>query len=155
MELRTDSPTYSSWDTETLYDKVLAFYEVDTKIDFPLWRPDSINLVKKLTTPSSFSDPDIKVTFNLLSINEENAIVSIDEFSGKKLKGMSLIPFSDILSEVISIIPHEVSSPITLPDTDLHVFSDDGKHIGVNYETGEYEMEILEAFASGDWHPIT
>ncbi|MFQ6056088.1 MAG: PxKF domain-containing protein, partial [Methanosarcinales archaeon] len=38
----------------------------------------------------------------------------------------------------------------TFPDLDLHLYCDDGKHIGMNYETGEYEIQIAEAIVSGD-----
>ena len=41
-------------------------------------------------------------------------------------------------------------TPTTLPDIDLHLYCDDGKHIGMNYETGEYEIGISEAIVSGD-----
>ncbi len=36
------------------------------------------------------------------------------------------------------------------PDLDLHAITPDGKHIGMNYETGEYENQIPNAIASGD-----
>lgn len=38
----------------------------------------------------------------------------------------------------------------TLPDLDLHLFCDDGRHIGMNYQTGQYENQIPEAIISGD-----
>lgn len=38
----------------------------------------------------------------------------------------------------------------TFPDLDLHLYCDDGKHVGMNYETGEYEIQIPEIIASGD-----
>ncbi|MHA1829613.1 MAG: dockerin type I domain-containing protein, partial [Candidatus Heimdallarchaeaceae archaeon] len=37
-----------------------------------------------------------------------------------------------------------------LPDLDLHLYCDDGRHIGMNYETGEYEVDIPDAIVSGD-----
>ncbi len=37
-----------------------------------------------------------------------------------------------------------------LPDTDLHAITLDGLHVGVNYETGEYETQIAGAIYSGD-----
>ncbi|MBI4812040.1 right-handed parallel beta-helix repeat-containing protein, partial [Candidatus Falkowbacteria bacterium] len=40
--------------------------------------------------------------------------------------------------------------PLTSPDLDLHLYTDDGRHIGVNYETGEYEIQIEGAIVSGD-----
>jgi len=40
--------------------------------------------------------------------------------------------------------------PTTLPDLDLHLYCDDGRHIGINYETGKYEVQISEAIVSGN-----
>ena len=37
-----------------------------------------------------------------------------------------------------------------IPDLDLHLYTDDGKHIGMNYQTGQYEIEIEGAIVSGD-----
>jgi len=39
---------------------------------------------------------------------------------------------------------------IAWPDLDLHLFMDDGRHIGMNYDTGLYERGIPGALASGD-----
>jgi len=36
------------------------------------------------------------------------------------------------------------------PDLDLHAYTPDGLHVGVNYETGEYEIQVPGATASGD-----
>jgi parallel beta-helix repeat protein len=41
-------------------------------------------------------------------------------------------------------------TPSTLPDLDLHAITPDGKHVGVNYATGEYENQIQGAIPSGD-----
>jgi hypothetical protein len=53
--------------------------------------------------------------------------------------------------------PHDASfaysspfTPATLPDLDLHAVTPDGKHVGVNYATGEYENQIAGAIPSGD-----
>jgi len=150
MELRTNSSRYSSWDIQTLHTRVLAFYQVDVKSDFPLCTPDTIDLSRTLTSPSSFSDPDIGVTFKLITITEESAVVSIEEYKGRSLKGASITTSANVLSSVISILPHEAITLIPFPDIDLHAYSEDGKHVGMNYETGEYEIEIPGAIASGD-----
>lgn len=44
----------------------------------------------------------------------------------------------------------ENALPGTMPDQDLHAYDDQGNHVGLNYETGEYELEIPGAIASGD-----
>ena len=41
------------------------------------------------------------------------------------------------------------ASPVQLPDLDLHAYTDDGRHVGLNYVTGEFENQ-LSADASGD-----
>ena len=42
------------------------------------------------------------------------------------------------------------NAPMSWPDLDLHAYTNDGSHIGVNYETDEYEIEVPGAIASGD-----
>ncbi|MDW7777144.1 MAG: Ig-like domain-containing protein [Methanosarcinales archaeon] len=39
---------------------------------------------------------------------------------------------------------------LTLPDYDLHAFTQDGRHVGVNYTSGDYENQIDGATTSGD-----
>jgi hypothetical protein len=40
--------------------------------------------------------------------------------------------------------------PSDTPDLDLHIYTDEGQHIGINYATNEPEIEIEGAFYSGD-----
>lgn len=40
--------------------------------------------------------------------------------------------------------------PEAMPDLDLHLYTEDGKHIGMNYEIGEYEVQVEGAIVSGD-----
>jgi hypothetical protein len=37
-----------------------------------------------------------------------------------------------------------------LPDMDLHAYAEDGSHVGMNYDTGEFEVQIPGAIYSGD-----
>jgi len=39
---------------------------------------------------------------------------------------------------------------LTSPDLDLHAYTPDGRHVGVNYNAGLYENQIPGAIASGD-----
>jgi hypothetical protein len=156
FELRTNLAEYSQWDTETLYPQVLAIYQVDVRFDFP-WecRPDAVNLVRTLVASGqSFSDPDIAVTFRVVNITAEKATISIETFSGKGLVGVSVIPFGNVISSVYNVLPTDAIAGeymrIPLPDIDLHVYTEDGRHVGINYETGSYEVAISGALASGD-----
>ena len=54
---------------------------------------------------------------------------------------------------IISSIPNtpfQISEGLEPLDLDLHAITQDGKHAGVNYQTGEYENQIPQAIASGD-----
>ncbi|MFP3896311.1 MAG: hypothetical protein ACLFV5_05695 [Anaerolineales bacterium] len=39
---------------------------------------------------------------------------------------------------------------LPMPDIDLHAYDDQGRHVGLNYDTGQYEAEIPDAEFSGD-----
>lgn len=39
---------------------------------------------------------------------------------------------------------------LPLPDIDLHAYDAQGRHVGLDYESGQYEREIPGAYASGD-----
>jgi hypothetical protein len=55
-------------------------------------------------------------------------------------------------SESQNVSTHQVFSPIflTWPQLDLHAYTADGLHTGMNYTTGVYENQISGAIASGD-----
>ncbi|MFH2101182.1 MAG: hypothetical protein ABII71_03815 [Candidatus Micrarchaeota archaeon] len=46
--------------------------------------------------------------------------------------------------------PSRNSESQDMPDIDLHAYDSAGRHVGMNYQTGEYELQIPEALASGD-----
>jgi hypothetical protein len=150
LEHRTNSADKSRWDTDTLYTHVLAFYQVDLKIDFPWCRPDTVNLIRTMTETGVFSDPDVGVTFRLISIAEDESTVMVEKYEAKKLKGASITTEANVLSLAMPVIKPNDFVTIVLPDIDLHAYSADGKHVGINYQTGEYEIQIPGAIASGD-----
>ncbi|KAF5429578.1 hypothetical protein C5S42_01485 [Candidatus Methanomarinus sp.] len=57
-----------------------------------------------------------------------------------------------MLNDFIKNLDFTFSSPSDdnlQPTLTLHAYSDDGKHVGINYETGEYEVQIPGAMTSG------
>lgn len=50
-------------------------------------------------------------------------------------------PFGDV---------HLLEGDEEKPDLDLHVYCDDGRHVGMNYDTGEYEVQIDDVITNGD-----
>lgn len=49
----------------------------------------------------------------------------------------------------VAVLGVQSSKGESFPGLDLHAYTKDGFHIGMNYETGEYEVEIPGAMASG------
>lgn len=43
-----------------------------------------------------------------------------------------------------------LEDPEARPDFDLHIYCPDGRHVGMNYETGEYEVQIEGTITNGD-----
>ncbi len=83
-------------------------------------------------------------------------IISIIAFIGflALLTGMIIFASEETISNSEINSSGEIAAPsllpLTIPDLDLHLYCDDGRHIGVNYETGEYEIQIEGAIVSGD-----
>lgn len=55
-----------------------------------------------------------------------------------------------VLSEIHSLILGEISVDDPFPDIDLHAYTEDGLHVGMDYLTKEYENQIPNAASSGD-----
>jgi len=54
-----------------------------------------------------------------------------------------------LFQELKTVPPPE---QFALPDLDLHAYTPDGKHVGMNYETGIFEMQIPGVIASGGFY---
>ena len=71
---------------------------------------------------------------------------------------VSVTPYSplNLVGTMLSQLLPDTSQPMinsngtAAPDLDLHAYTLDGKHIGMNYTTGLYENQIPGAIASGD-----
>jgi hypothetical protein len=55
-----------------------------------------------------------------------------------------------VLPELSATLLPQLGEGNPLPDIDLHLYTDDGRHIGVNYATGEYEHQNIKAETVGD-----
>jgi M6 family metalloprotease-like protein len=167
IETRANNPAYSRWDTSAPipygYNNSLVLYQVDdygkgnSTVDYIK------NLIPWRGTPyadySSYWDFASKIRFTALDERARTVgtkplfemEVGIDNFSIPWLVGAILEPENNLLGYVPS---YSWSSPlnikIPLPDIDLHAYTPDGKHVGMNYTTGIYENEIPGANASGD-----
>jgi len=67
--------------------------------------------------------------------------------------GAVMNPRAQLLSSIPKVIhgmPFQFEYP--LPNLDLHAYSDDGKHVGMNYATGEYEN--TDSGSNGFWRSL-
>jgi hypothetical protein len=54
--------------------------------------------------------------------------------------------------QYIDVLAPSLEENISYPSTDLHLYCDDGRHVGMNYKTGEYEIGVVGAETAGDSH---
>jgi len=105
---------------------------------------DLDNLVKF----SAITDRSVDSRYEMQARIEE---ITNDSFNDQ-LWGAVLRPGSFLMDKIKGFL--RLNAPplasTNLPDLDLHLYTDDGKHIGMNYATGEYEVEIVDAIVSGD-----
>jgi len=158
IEARTN--LYGDFSDAIPYDSAVLLYNVDVR----LLQPDTVNLLPAnvywkgaqvvTTKGGSYSDPDAQVSFKFVDsrtdANKLETSVSVERFTAKRLKGASITPAASVLGALQSILNVPPQTIPSLPDIDLHAYTTEGKHVGTNYATGEYEMQIPDAIASGD-----
>ncbi|MHB0857602.1 MAG: metallopeptidase domain-containing protein [Anaerolineae bacterium] len=79
-----------------------------------------------------------------------SAVVSANVYTPTNLVGAVMAPAGGGVPAPAG--PPTVTANIDapLPDIDLHAYDEAGRHVGLNYETGQYESQIPGAVASGD-----
>ena len=167
LETRNPSKTYSRWDTSAP-EAGLVLYWVDTKNQpkYGNWgskTSQTINLVKVLDPPGLFHDTKYFDADNLIDFEVVEQSSAGTSYALKVdistpapdpiwLAGVILRPAGGVASDVAAWRP--IAAPpvdgITGPDLDLHVYTDDGRHVGMNYVTGQYEMQVDGALASSN-----
>ncbi len=164
LEVRTPLSTYSQYDSVvpiTDHSGGFVLYEVYS----PWIGGQSVNVVRMnpaknrdyLWVDENYRNPPTKkfgdtVQFTVLNEREDQDSyelkVRLEDYSIKNLLGMTLYPtFWDISSNSTGAPQIETQASA---DLDLHAYTPDGKHIGMNYETGEYEVEIPDSIVSYD-----
>jgi M6 family metalloprotease-like protein len=154
-EVRTSNENYSSWDT-MVPDTGLVLYQVDTTLVyiheqyFRGWQEVNVIPGSPLTLGES-APVGGDLRFGVLDED-----LSMDYYR-LRVFGMEEQLYKKVLA-VAHTVPYWVGSKLSFmsldgsvyPDLDLHAYTLDGLHVGMNYETGEYEIEIDGAVASGD-----
>lgn len=95
--------------------------------------------------------PAAKLEFVLHSESTEGgytAVVSTNVYTPVNLVGAVVAPAAVPAPAAPPTVTANIDGP--LPDIDLHAYDDQGHHVGLNYDTGEFEAEIPGAVFSGD-----
>jgi M6 family metalloprotease-like protein len=79
-----------------------------------------------------------------------SASVAVEPFNPVNLIGPIVAPGMPPIAFQGNPDSTENAPPDSMPDQDLHAYDDAGNHVGLNYDTMEYEIEIPGAIASGD-----
>jgi hypothetical protein len=145
FEVRSNSST--TWDSETPNNMLLAIYCLENGQAND--GTSRINLVKTLTKPGNMTDPNVGIVTKLLSLYEQYAEVTFEKFNASNLVGAVASISGKVLAAVAAMVLPETGFSI-LPDMDLHAYDGNGKHVGMNYQTGVYENQIDGAITSGD-----
>jgi M6 family metalloprotease-like protein len=95
--------------------------------------------------------PWAKLEFVLHSESTANgysAVVSTQVYTPANLVGTVVAPAAVPAPPAPPTVTANFDGP--LPDIDLHAYNDQGRHVGLNYQTGQYESQIPGAVFSGD-----
>ena len=178
--LETRSKQYSEWDTSLKSEQAGAvLYYINTHdtdgkrpcgtLTIDASSPSCSRIVETINVkailqlglfglPSIFADHGNHLMFSLLGddasddhyqmqlkveplVNNLSSFVKGVILSGGTVSHQQAIPCSAPMPPLVLPI---------LPDLDLHLYIEDGRHVGVNYATGEFENQVLNADVSGD-----
>jgi M6 family metalloprotease-like protein len=127
---------YTSVEEPTLYNEVKSINDL-IYLDSNIIDPTKDDYEIKYINFAMSKDPD-----------GNSAKINVKEETVVKSKGVYLKMLNDFIKN-LDITFSSPSDDNLQPTLTLHAYSDDGKHVGMNYETGEYEVQIPGAMTSG------
>jgi len=170
FEVRSSSDRYSKWDIDVPISWDHAGGLVVYQWYDPIWAAPTLNVVPNPNTGRSYFLPGescwlkppsilpLPMPGVRLFVHENRALedryeikISVqEEWLWNNRITAQLNPFPQWWSS--TLILNQPSDNTSWPDLDLHAYTPDGKHVGMNYVTGEYEIQIPGALASGDFY---
>lgn len=141
-----------NWDAETysnnVFSKYLGIYAVENNNN----GGQTINYLgpRNTYTTNIIKDPIAGIKGEILSFTDEGVQFKVTPLEPKKKLVVKLDSGSENLEALNQVGSHEVLENISRPDLDLHGYTSDGSHIGIDYNTGEYEMGVEGVETSGD-----
>lgn len=150
------------YDDKTEYYDMLVIYQVNTTSIGS--RSDVVNIFDTkdilfdndmvlLTLNEEYHDSNAEILIKLDTTigelpNGYGGNVAIEELQISNQNGGAISTTGNPSN--IDFISSTKDMNLTLPDYDLHAFTQDGRHVGVNYTSGDYENQIDGATTSGD-----
>lgn len=114
-------------------------FDIPHRTFFPLIGYDDRKIT--LLNGDNYSDIPNQVKFSLNKDSGGKFGIKIDDIHSKKIKIVEYLGNTYDIDNSDCTLDNPVFTS-NKPDIDLHVVSQDGKRIGMNYDTGEYEMQI-------------
>jgi len=178
LEVRTNDENYTKWDRSAPLD-ALVLYKVTLKdqepiaVNIPGYTGPCYLGSCAIVLADAVLKPGIDETYrdwhNLVKFTAKNVRATlepekkyeieaqIEQFNNfeRRIKGLVLKTAGKVNYIIRNIESFSFIAPegkYSLPDLDLHAYTDDGRHVGINYSTGEYEVGIPGAIFSGDLH---
>lgn len=162
VEARNPQDECHRWDASAPQTG-LVLYWVDTN-GFPKHGTDvenisqSIDIYTIMNSSDYFLDPVYLTTFRVTQEDQSachySARLEISPAAPpqENLAGIILLPDGQVAMDIAPIYPTAIPvlNPAEGPDLDLHVYTTDGRHIGMNYISGVYENQVDGALTSGD-----
>ncbi|MFH0884596.1 MAG: hypothetical protein V1861_02710, partial [Candidatus Micrarchaeota archaeon] len=102
-------------------------------------------------TPTEYNDVPgkFKVILEGETASPYTATFRVEDYNVRNMTGANITPNRTLDNPIGGLeITANVEGP--KPDLDLHAYDDKGGHVGLNYDTGQYENTIEGAVASGD-----
>jgi Tol biopolymer transport system component len=165
LEVRNNDSKYSTWDTKVPIRIIgepfnaynggaVQIYEVD-KTDSG-WSANVLvpGGLLNLPTQRQYNNDADKISIKVLDASSESSNyqmkVQISDHASSNKVGAILDTAARLINKIKDIMPIRIEGQTLAPDLDLHAYDGNRRHVGINYTTGEYEMQIPGATASGD-----
>jgi len=147
-----DNYTWSNYTYRLRREKGVLLYKVENKdaAEYVYTVPYGTNTRNRVTLPPGTTRKDAEAEVEFSVVERANSLyLTAKKDTPKQTIVVSL--FKIIMRGIKSLFGYDETAPLEEEfDVDLHIYTDDGRHIGMNYETDTYEIQVAGAYSSGN-----